>query len=75
MKLFLRDSFLSIFEGVKVPNKVMSGYVDECIISLIRYTSFKSAVGPLVMEIKESKAKFVREKSLVRIHVCDSSLV
>lgn len=65
MKLFLRDSFIHILEGIKVPNKVMSGYVDECIIALIQNCVFKSSIPPMALEIKENKAKFVREKCLV----------
>ena len=65
MKPFLRDSFPNILEAVKVSNKVMSGYADECVLSMIRNTSFKSAISALAMEVKESKAKFVREKCLV----------
>jgi len=68
MKPFLRDSFTGILEAVKVPNKVMSGYVDECILSMIRYTIFKSAIPTLAMELKENKAKFVREKCLEYIN-------
>lgn len=65
MKPFLRDAFVHILEGVKVPNKVMSGYVDDCIQNLIRYCTFKTGIPLLVMEIKDSKAKLVREKCLV----------
>lgn len=65
MKLFLRDSFPHILEGIKVPNKVMSGYVDECIFQMIRLTTFKSGIPILAQEIKENKSKLVREKCLV----------
>lgn len=65
MKPFLRDSFTHILEGIKVPNKVMSGYVDECIQSMIRYCTFKTGIPVITMEIKESKAKMVREKCMV----------
>jgi hypothetical protein len=66
LKSFLRDAFPHILEGVKVPNKVMSGYVDECILSLIKTSVFKSALQPLSQEVKENKSKMVREKCLVR---------
>lgn len=65
MKLFLRDMFPSILEGIKVPNKVMSGYIDECIMNLIHFTVFKTAVPVIVVEIRDNKAKFVREKCMV----------
>jgi hypothetical protein len=68
LKSFLRDAFPHILEGMKVPNKVMSGYVDECILSLIKTTVFKSALQPLSQEVKENKSKMVREKCLVRKH-------
>jgi uncharacterized Zn finger protein len=65
MKPFLRDCFVHILEGIKVPNKVMSGYVDDCISTMIKYSVFKSAVIPICTEVKENKAKIVREKCLV----------
>lgn len=68
MRHFLRDSFAAILDGVKVPNKVMSGYVDECIMNMIKNTTFKTGIHILVNEIKESKAKIVRERALVRVH-------
>jgi hypothetical protein len=61
----MRDMFGSILDGIKVPNKVMSGYVDECIIQLIKRATFKSCVPVLVQEIKDNKAKQVRERCLV----------
>eukprot|EP01032_Pedospumella_encystans_P017632 gene17632-20086_t len=36
MKPFLRDSFSTVLEGVKIPHKVTSGYIDECIVHLIK---------------------------------------
>ncbi len=66
MKLFLRDSFKNILDGVKVPNTVMSGYVDECIVTMIRHSTFKSAIPLIAIEIRENKAKYVRERCLVR---------
>jgi hypothetical protein len=64
-RIFMRDMFGSILDGIKVPNKVMSGYVDECIIQLIKRATFKSCVPVLVQEIKDNKAKQVRERCLV----------
>ncbi len=66
MKPFLRDSFPAILEGIKVPNKVMSGYVDDCIFRMIGDTSFKSGIGVLAQELRDNKSKLVREKCLVR---------
>lgn len=68
MKLFLRDSFPYILEGVKVPNKVMSGYVDECILMMIKFTAFKSAIPVLAQEVAFNKAKQVRERCLVSLN-------
>eukprot|EP01038_Epipyxis_sp_PR26KG_P011776 gene11776-15757_t len=68
MKLFLRDIFVNILDGVKVPNKVMSGYVDECVLLLIKYCVFKSAIPLIVTEIKENKAKAFRERCLVYLN-------
>ncbi len=66
MKQFLRDTFDSIFAALKAANKVMSGYVDECIISMIRNTQFKTGLSNIVNEIKESKSKQMHERCLVR---------
>lgn len=66
LRHFLRDSFAFILDGVKVPNKVMHGYVDECIINLIKNATFRTAIPTILAEIKESKAKIVRERCLVR---------
>lgn len=65
MRFFLRDTFESIFIAVKVPHKIMSGYVDECIISMLQHTTFKSAIPVIIDEYKKSKSKAAREKCLV----------
>lgn len=65
MKMLLRDIFTNILDGVKVPNKVMSGYVDECILEMIKHSTFKSAIPSIVNEIVNSKAKNLRERCLV----------
>lgn len=65
MRPFLRDSFATILEGVKIPHKVTSGYIDECIIHLIRHVTFKGAIVQFMHEIKDSKSKNMRERCLV----------
>jgi hypothetical protein len=62
IRFFLRETFEFIFSAVKQPNKVMSGYVDECIIFMIRHSTFKSALSTLLSEIKDSRSKAVRER-------------
>jgi hypothetical protein len=47
------------------PHAIMSGYVDECIISMIRNTTFKSALPTFATEIQNSKSKLARERCLV----------
>jgi len=66
MKPFLRDSFSTILEGVKIPHKVTSGYIDECIVHLIKRVTFKSAIILFMHEIKDSMSKILRERCLVR---------
>jgi hypothetical protein len=66
MKVFLRDVFDTIFLALKAPHKLMSGYVDECIMSMIRNTTFKSGVQTICNEFKDSKSKPMRERSMVR---------
>ena len=66
-KLFLRESFATILDAVKVPNKVMSGFVDDCIMTIIKHTTFKTAIPVLIGEIKDSKSRALRERCLVRI--------
>lgn len=65
MKSFLREAFNFILDGVKVPNRVMSGFVDHAILTMIKNTTFKSCIPSLLSEIQYSKAKLVREKCLV----------
>ena len=64
---FLRDAFIFILDAIKIPGKIFAGYADECILSIIRTCSFKSSIPLIAKEIKESKAKFVRERCLVNI--------
>ncbi len=64
MKYLLREIFQTVLDGIKVPNKVMSGFVDNCIIHIIKHTTFKSGLPILINELKENKAKFVRERCL-----------
>lgn len=66
MKTFLREIFTFVLDGIKVPNRVMSGFVDNAIMTMIKNSTFKSCIPSLVSEIKDSKAKLVREKCLVR---------
>lgn len=66
LKFFLRETFCFILDGIKVPNRVMSGFVDNAILTMIKNTTFKSCIPSLVSEIQYSKAKLVREKCLVR---------
>ena len=49
LKGLLREIFPSVLETMKQPNKVVSGYVDECIIFLIRNVTFKSCI-PVIGE-------------------------
>ena len=65
IKSFLRDTFDSILAALKAPNKVMSSYIDECIISIIRQTPFKSGLVSILNEVRESKSKHVRERCAV----------
>ena len=74
MKFLLRETFCFILDGVKVPNRVMSGYVDNAILTLIKNATFKSCIPSLVSEIRDSKAKMVRERCLVSSDIlCDIS--
>jgi hypothetical protein len=64
VKQLLREVFQTIMDALKQPNKVMSGFVDDCICNMISTSTFKSAIPIVVGEIKESKAKHVREKCM-----------
>ena len=50
--------------SVKISNKVISGYVDECIITIIRNTTFKIGITIIINELYISKAKIYRERCL-----------
>jgi hypothetical protein len=67
MKLFLRDIFVFLLDGIKVPNRVMSGYVDTTIMTIIKNTTYKGCIPLLVAELRDSKSKLVRERCMVRI--------
>ena len=68
MKHLMREIFTTLLDGTKVPNRVMSGYVDNCIMYIIKHTTFKTCLPILFHEIKENKAKFVRERCLEYIN-------
>lgn len=42
MRFLLRDVLQTVLEQIKVPNKVTSGYVDECIQEIIHHTTYAS---------------------------------
>jgi hypothetical protein len=62
MRHFLRDTFPSVLDGVKQTNKVMGSYVDECIVTMIRYTTFKTSIPFIIEQIQSSKSKQYRER-------------
>lgn len=45
-------------------NKVISSYVDECLLYVIQNAPFKNSIQVIVNEVKENKAKLVRERCL-----------
>jgi hypothetical protein len=61
MKIFMRDFFPILQEALRIPNKVISGYVDDCIQKLIKNSTFKTCIPILAAELRENKAKTVRE--------------
>jgi len=65
MKAFLRDIFHVLLDGIKVKNKVMSAFVDSCILAIVRNCSaFRYCISILAGEQNVSKNKFVRERIL-----------
>jgi hypothetical protein len=36
LRHLMRELFQFLFDGIKVPNRVMSGYVDQCILHVIK---------------------------------------
>lgn len=68
MKHLLREIFTTLLDGTKIPNRVMSGYIDNCIMSIIKTSTFKTCLPTLLHEIKDNKAKFVRERCLEYIN-------
>lgn len=65
MRALLRDSFSTILDGIKIPHKVTSGYIDECITHIIKHVTFKGAIVHFMHELKDSKSKTMRERCLV----------
>ena len=68
MKLFLREFFPILIDALKVPHKVISGYVDDCILNLIKNSTFKTGISLLILEFRENKAKIVRERCIEYIN-------
>ena len=68
IKFLMKEIFQTILDALKVRNRVMSGYIDDCICSLLRNSTLKLAIPLLINEFKECKAKHVREKCLGHIN-------
>lgn len=75
MKLLLREIYVFIFDAIKVPHKLMAGYVDESIVNIIKCGTFKFFIPHLVQEICEHKSGKVREKCLVGVQCRLSTLL
>ena len=68
VRTFLREIFVVVLDAIKVPHKLMSGYVDDFILVAIRNGSFKFMLAPINTEITENKSAKVRERCLVIFH-------
>ena len=68
IKFLMKEIFQTILDALKVQNRVMSGYIDDCICSLLRNSTLKLAIPLLINEFKDCKAKHVREKCLGHIN-------
>eukprot|EP01035_Chromulina_nebulosa_P018142 gene18142-23796_t len=68
MKVFMRELFPILLDALKVPNKVISGYVDDCILNIIKNTTFKSSLQLLVDHLRDSKSKLLREHCIEYIN-------
>ena len=64
MRHFLRDLFPYILDSVKQTNKVMGGYVDECIVTMIRNSTFKTCIPIIIEQMQHSKSKLYRERCI-----------
>lgn len=64
VKPLWKEIFRDILKAVQMPNKVMSSMVDDCIIEIIRHSTFKSVIVLLISEYKESRSKSFRENCL-----------
>lgn len=67
MKLLLREVFQFVFDAIKVPNKVMSGFVDECIMTIIKNTQYKPSLLVFSQEFNDNKSGKVRERIMVSL--------
>ncbi len=65
LRILLREVLATILDALKVPNKVMSGYVHSCVLHIIKNTTFKGGISVILNDIKENKSKVVREYCLV----------
>ena len=69
IKFLMKEIFQTILDALKVQNRVMSGYIDDCICSLLRNSTLKLAIPLLINEFKDCKAKHVREKSVAMVYL------
>lgn len=66
MRPYLRDVFPFILDAINVANKVITQIIDQCILHIISKVNFKSTsmLTLLSSEVKDNKAKYVRERCL-----------
>jgi len=68
MRPLIRDILPTLIEILGSGNKVIQGFMDECISSIIRHSKFKQHINEFIDQVKNSRSKSLRENCMVYIH-------
>lgn len=68
MRVLLRDICETMLDSVKVANKVISGYIDDCILCLLKHVTNKSCIGIIWSNFVQNKSKSFRERCLLYLN-------
>ena len=75
MKGLLREIFPTMLEAMKQPNKVVSGYIDDCITSLIRSVTFKHCISGIGMASDISILIMIFRLKWARMHLIKNEIL
>jgi len=68
MRPFIREILPTLVEILGSGNKVIQGFIDECITTIIQHSKFRHQLHEITDPIKNSKSKLLREACIEYIH-------